>query len=193
MTTVSVLERKIDRHIKDNADQIKLFKYELQTLKTDPKVKRPGSTMKSKEAPKAKQPEPARKTAMTTWKCDDKRLFASCNELKMSKRAVNFPPSMKLVFTHFVICPSPFQIVPHHPNDDEMKNRKARGSSVYSTASYDSHISEANSTVINFKGSAARINCPPLKLAQFLLMDLRTRLKDFVPEGKAHSCNTSFK
>lgn len=73
----------------------------------------------------------------------------------------------------------------NHPDDDEMKNEKSRVGSVYSSASCGSRISEADSvvTTINFKGSSMKLNCNPLKLIQFLTMELKTKLKDFVPDG----------
>jgi hypothetical protein len=56
MASFSVLEKKIDRHIKDNADQMKSFKNELQSLK---KVTKPRSSdlTKTKDVGKIKKLE----------------------------------------------------------------------------------------------------------------------------------------
>jgi hypothetical protein len=54
MAALTDLELKIDRHIKDNADQIKSFKTELQSLKSvaKPKVSRIDELAKPKEVQK---------------------------------------------------------------------------------------------------------------------------------------------
>jgi hypothetical protein len=76
------------------------------------------------------------------------------------------------------------------------QNVDAFAASTYPTSSSVSQLSETDSVTskINYKGSSMRINCSPLKLIQFLVMDLKTKLKDFVPEGKiasAKACATN--
>ena len=66
MASISLLEKRIDRQMKENADQMKYFKSELYTLKTHPKLKvqRPASELiKAKELSKCKKPEPILKVA----------------------------------------------------------------------------------------------------------------------------------
>lgn len=50
-------------------------------------------------------------------------------------------------------------------------------------------VSETDSVIskINYNGNPTKINCNPLKLIQFLFMDLKAKLKDFVPDGKGLS------
>lgn len=84
MKSMNGLERKIDKHIKENADQMKLFKHELQSLKSLPKPKgsRPSTdTAKAKEALRKHQ-------TIRPVRTDDKRLDCWLDP-KMSKRAVN--------------------------------------------------------------------------------------------------------
>lgn len=60
MASISVLERKIDRQIKENTDQMKSFKSELQCLRKTPKpqIFRPCSDLtKPKEVIKSKKLE----------------------------------------------------------------------------------------------------------------------------------------
>lgn len=94
------------------------------------------------------------------------------------QESCKFFPSIK----HFSSTPTfiliAFQIVQHHSNDDEMRDERIHQGSVHSTASTTSTM-----TSINFRGSSTRINCCPLKLLQFLFIDLKTKLKDFVPDG----------
>lgn len=83
MAALSTLERKIDRHMKDSDDKMKLFKSELQLLKTIPKLtKRPSTVTKPKEV---KQLETVRKAVTTTMKpkVDEKK------SLHTPKKAVN--------------------------------------------------------------------------------------------------------
>lgn len=72
----------------------------------------------------------------------------------------------------------------HHPNDDEMTKFSCLDSSVISTSI--SQFSDDGSvlTKINYNGVPLEIKCNPLKIVQFLMKDLREKLKDFVPEGK---------
>lgn len=74
----------------------------------------------------------------------------------------------------------------HHPNDDELtKNGKLHARSI-STDSYISRSTDTESVItrINYNGSSMRINCDSVKLIEFLFMDLKTKLKDFVPDGE---------
>lgn len=85
---LSLLERKIDRHMKDNDDKLKLFKSELEVLKSS--SKRP-STAVTKA--RAKQPEAAQKAVTTTTaksKGDEKKSVSTSTTPKASKKAVNF-------------------------------------------------------------------------------------------------------
>lgn len=72
------------------------------------------------------------------------------------------------------------QILQHHPNDDELKKRRKFTSSVCTLSSETDSVM----TQINYNGSSMKINCNPLKLIQFLVIDLKAKLKDFVPDGK---------
>lgn len=85
---LSLLERKIDRHMKDNDDKLKLFKSELEILKSS--SKRP-STVATKA--RAKQPEAAQKAVTITTaksKGDEKKSVSTSTTPKASKKAVNF-------------------------------------------------------------------------------------------------------
>lgn len=66
-----------------------------------------------------------------------------------------------------------------------MTKNKARATSMSSIVT---ELSNADSlqTTIHFKGSTLRLNCDPLKLVQFLFIDLKSMLKDYVPAGELH-------
>lgn len=91
-----VLERKIDRRMKEYTDEMKLFKSELQLIKNDSKTKRPSSEAKLKETLKVKQAEAANKT-LRKLKSIEKKSVSGRTDPKMSKRAVN-SPSIKHLF-----------------------------------------------------------------------------------------------
>jgi hypothetical protein len=87
MKTLTGLEKRIDKHMKESADQFKLFKCELQSLKplSRTKASRPSSeAVKTKSAP-GKKPEPTTRTVKT----DDKKLDCWLSPM-ISKRLVNF-------------------------------------------------------------------------------------------------------
>lgn len=90
MAALSTLERRIDRHMKESADQIKFFKSELHSMKTVPKskVQRPCEAIKARDNPMGKKPEQIRQaTKMTT----DKSNVSSCMNPKASRKPVKFP------------------------------------------------------------------------------------------------------
>lgn len=69
-----------------------------------------------------------------------------------------------------------------------VKKGKTHARSV-STDSYISGSTDTESVItkINYNGSSMRINCDSVKLIEFLFMDLKTKLKDFVPDGELNS------
>lgn len=186
---LSLLERKIDRHMKDSDDKLKLFKSELEFLKSS--SKRP-STAVTKA--RAKQPEAAQKAVTTTTaksKGDEKKSVSTSTTPKASKKAVNFFRQLGAFPRSSILIASPHlpQFVQHHPNDDEMKDERTRLASIYSTASCGS--TDTAMTSISCCGNSTRINCSPLKLLQFLVVDLRTKLKDFVPDGNTRPTHST--
>lgn len=74
----------------------------------------------------------------------------------------------------------------NHSNDDELKKQRTRALSVCSS-SHVSQISDTDSvmTKINYNGSLMKINCNPLKLIQYLLNELKSKLKGLVPDGES--------
>lgn len=92
MAALSVLERKIDRHIKENAHQIKTFKFELQTLKGSPKsrVVRPSSELlKSKDFVKANKADISPKPPTNLTKNAVTASMPSIN-IKTPKKSASF-------------------------------------------------------------------------------------------------------
>lgn len=90
MITVSTLERRIDRHMRDSNEQINLFKHELQSLKPVPKTK---IVRQSSEAIKAnsknKRIGQISKAATKTEKGNEKSSVSICQETKASKKFVS--------------------------------------------------------------------------------------------------------
>ena len=66
-----------------------------------------------------------------------------------------------------------------------MKNGFSRTSSFRSLNSHLTRISTADTAItkINYQGSVVGVPISPLKLLQFHVMELETKLKDYVPEG----------
>lgn len=79
----------------------------------------------------------------------------------------------------------------HHPCDDEhmMKNGISRTTSFHTLNSRSTRIStpETAMTKINYQGSIVAMPVSPLKLLQFHIMELETKLKDYIPEGEKNS------
>lgn len=87
MAAVSMLEKRINKHMKESSDQIKYLKSELECLKTFPKSKaqRPNSELiKTKETPKNKRVEQIVKTSAKSVKGNEK----SSDDTKTSKKPV---------------------------------------------------------------------------------------------------------
>lgn len=72
-----------------------------------------------------------------------------------------------------------------HNDDDEMAKKKFYGRAT-SQSSGASQFSDAETemTTIDFNGSPLVIKCSPLKVLQFLILDLQHKIKAFVPDGK---------
>lgn len=68
-----------------------------------------------------------------------------------------------------------------------MRKQKSVVTAVAATSSYARSETDSVMTTINYKGSSMRINCRPLQLIEFLIIDLKTKLKEFVPEGERAS------
>lgn len=87
MATLSILERRIDKHLKENSNQIKYFKSELQCLKTQPNPRAPqpcSGMIKAKEIPKNKRPEQITKASAKSLKGNEK----GSSDTKTSKKPV---------------------------------------------------------------------------------------------------------
>lgn len=78
----------------------------------------------------------------------------------------------------------------HHPNDDE---HFKSNNGLYETESFctlDSFnntctsLADSVTTKINYNGSIMSSPVVPIKLLQFLIMELKTKLRDYVPEGE---------
>lgn len=72
------------------------------------------------------------------------------------------------------------QILPNHPNDAEMMPKKNFHDDDDSFCSVPSSIADSTSTrltKISFKGNALDMNCHPLKLVEFFVNELKTKLK----------------
>lgn len=73
---------------------------------------------------------------------------------------------------------------PHAAGD--MTPSVFRTSSLYTVDSHDTCMSVADTvmTKINYNGSIVSSPLSPIKLLEFLFMELRSKLKDYVSEGK---------
>ena len=87
MAAVSMLEKRINKHMKDSSDQIKYLKSELECLKTFPKPKAQRTNTelsKTKETPKNKRVEQIVKISAKLMKGNEK----SSDDMKTSKKPV---------------------------------------------------------------------------------------------------------
>jgi len=201
--TLSSLERKIDKHMRDNANQIQLFKYELQNLRTKPapmkggivQMRPPLEPKIPAKVPPSKVHEPAIKHPIMK---SNKKPFVDVDKSAAAvtavdqKRAVKFAASAKC--SHqlknlllFLPQQPPNINQQHHPNDFEhyRVGTSAIAGSCYSES--DSRVSEAD-TLMTTKcdgrtTTTTAANCSAQKLLQFLLMELRAKVKHAMGGG----------
>lgn len=67
-----------------------------------------------------------------------------------------------------------------------MKNEGSQTGSFHTMISRSTRISTADTvmTKINYEGNIVAVPVSPLKLLQFHMMELETKLKDYIPEGE---------
>lgn len=106
MAKFSVLERKINKHMKESTDQINLFKDELKTLKCTPTPRMSFREMPTKEIPKCKAPiKPA-----TTSKNEKASAASNKDDSKPSRKAVTIvkfnDQRCQILMNFFSDCPT---------------------------------------------------------------------------------------
>lgn len=183
--TLTLLERKINKHVRESTEQIKGFQNELHNLKSVPKSKsqQPCSeAIKTKDVPKARKVEQISNAAA---KRIEKSSVSNGLQTKAPRNSVSLSfemrKSRKDTENDF------FQkLLQHHLNDDEMTKKVKIHARSISTDSYISQSTDMDSvtTKINYNGSSMRVNCDSVKIIEFLFMDLKEKLKDFVPDGE---------
>jgi hypothetical protein len=177
-TKCTALQRKIDKHFEDSATQIELFRTELKSLKTNFKSNELLPISKAAKKATRDQKSESSKPVLKV----EKRLDCWLDP-KMSKRAVTYSFLSDYILIIFLI-----QNVQLHGTKTEKREQIVSAIAApckLSTGSFVSEISNTNSvsTRINVQGTSIDIECSSLKLVQFLFMELRTKLKNFFPEG----------
>lgn len=154
MASIQVLERKIHKQMKANADQFKHFTNELQILKSSPKSK-------------VQQPH----TELSkTKKLSD-----------LAKRAISTKKAVTFDFHNLkACCHCSLQTV---QNDDEIKKKKFLDRAIpMSDGASQFSESDTEKTKIDFNGSPIAIKRSPLEVLQILILDLQEKLKDLAPD-----------
>ncbi|XP_070492802.1 uncharacterized protein [Chironomus tepperi] len=181
--TAEALERKIEKHIKEHADDMKNLKTEIQSLKImKPKIQkdhRPFNDNKRVTA-NAKN-ENYRKMSAKPLKNlqNSSKATMSTTTTTLNNFGDKMTNKMDLLNHHHQ---------QHHPNDDEhlkTNNGLYQTESLCTLNSYNNTVmsmAESVMTKINYNGSVMPSPVSPIKLLQFLIMELKTKLKDYVAE-----------
>lgn len=171
MAALSTLERKIDRHMKESSEQIKLLKTDLQHLKDVSKSKI------QKASPGATERILKDRLAETKFKVPAKAASRDVRKISVSIQRT----SLK----QFYAMQNDFQLSQQRSSNDESKMR-SRAPKQLTSFSEVTERSESSSVIsrIEFNGSLTKLNCNPLKLIRFFTMELKSKLEVLVPAGK---------
>lgn len=202
--TAEALERKIEKHIKEHADDMKNLKTEIASLKkAKPKIQKDHQpfNINKRINPAVKNEKVSMPKPLKTLQCDSKITSTDLGDkvTNNNKLVGQWPESMRMCvnshtpFTHtqnFQNMLNHRQHQQHHPNDDELlktNNGLCHTDSLYTQDSFNNtcpSLSESVITKINYNGCIMSSPVSPIKLLQFLVIELKTKLKDYVPEGE---------
>ncbi|CAG9800551.1 unnamed protein product [Chironomus riparius] len=178
------LERKIEKHIKEHADDMKNLKTEIQSLKImKPKTQKDHRPFNdNKRVITNAKNENYRKMSAKPLKNpqNDSKATTSTTATTLNNFGDKMTNKMDLLNHHHQ--------QQHHPNDDEhlkANNGLYQTESLCTLDSYNNTVMslpESVMTKINYNGSVMPSPVSPIKLLQFLIMELKTKLKDYVAE-----------
>lgn len=159
MASIQVLERKMNQH----SEQFKQLTTELQLLKA--KSQRPKTSFEEPKVVKRLTDLVKPRISVPAARKAVRFVF-----LQFEQRSINFLS----------------QIVKNSDKDEskQARNKLYSRSTLLSSAPSQLSNAETEISTIGFNGSPVPIKCSPLKVLQFLIFDLQSKLSSTMPEGK---------